>query len=232
MNFLYSSTRNFYPFLKWSIASLLEHNKVTKLYILAEDDEIPLDVSCPVEVINYSGQKYYDSRCPNMHTQWNIIPLVWTLIPELVKANKVIYLDMDTIICESLKPIWDIDLKGKWGAWCPERMGTYKPFGKPKYYNGGVGVFNLAQMRKDHTAELLVELLNREFFLYSGQDAFNKILPDDKVVDLDARYNECFCCGFTDKPAIVHYAGIGDWMNNRSMSRWEYLEEYKRKCET
>lgn len=227
MNVLYSSTRSFYPFLRWSIASLLEHNQVDKLYLLAEDDEVPLDVNCPVEVINYSGQKSFAPDCPNIHTLWNIIPLVYCLIPELVPAEKVIYLDMDTVILEDLRPLWEMDLTGKWGAWCNEAKSTYRPYGE-KYYNGGVAVMNLGQMREDRVTETLVRMLNREEFLYSGQDALNAILTEEKVEELPVRYNECFCCGYTDRPAIIHYAGYIDWWYNQSMPRWQYLEKYKR----
>lgn len=209
---------------------MLEHNKVDKLYLLAEDDDVSLSVSCPYEIVNYSGQKYYGYDCPNMQTRWNIIPLVYTLIPELVSADRIIYLDMDTVICEDLSPIWNLDLEGKWGAWCPETEGDYRPFGTDKkYYNGGVAVMNLEQMRRDHVTEMLVELLNKETYLYSGQDALNQIFTEDKVVDLPARYNECFYCGYTDKPAIIHYAGMDDWFDNNTMPRWEELANLKSK---
>ena len=227
MKVIYSSTRDYYKYLKWSMASLLEHNEVEKIYLLAEDDRVLLDISCPYEVVNYSHQKYYGSSCPNIRSPWSVIPLVYTLIPELVPEDKAMYLDMDTVICESLQPIWDLDLAGKWGAWCPERMGTYQPFGTKKYYNGGVAIFNLAQMREDHITEQLVDLLNRKYFPCSGQDALNLILSDDKVIDLDTRYNECFCCGYTSNPAIVHYAGIWDWMSNPDTPRWNYLAKYQ-----
>lgn len=231
MIFLYSSTRDFYKYLKWSIASLLDHTQVDKIILLAEDDEVALDlpVPCPVEVINYSGQKYFDESCPNLQTQWKIIPLLYILIPALVPEEKVIYLDMDTIVMEDLRPLWEIDLTGRWGAWCPELSGSYRMNGKPYYYNGGVAVMNLAQMRADRYTEKLVKLLNSQYFPYSGQDALNWIMPTDKVFNLNVRYNESFCCGYTTNPAIIHYAGYPDWMNNQRMPRAEYLEEYKRR---
>lgn len=227
MKFVYSSTRSYYPFMLWSITSLLEYNEVEKIYILAEDDTIPFDIPCQHEIINYSGQTYFTKDCPNYNSPWAYIALIYVLIPEfLKKEDKIIYLDQDTVILENLQPLWDMDLSGKWGAWCPERTGTWKPYGD-KYYNSAVSVMNLLQMRLDCFAQKCADELNKEWFRYTAQDAFNKILPQDKVVDLDTRFNESFCCGYTDNPAIIHYAGVMDWMYNKRMYRHEYLDKYR-----
>ena len=151
--------------------------------------------------------------------------LMRVCLPELIRAKKVISLDVDTIVCDSLEPIWNTDLTGKWIAWCVEYKGYYKPYG-PKYHNMGVAVMNLEQMRKENVTQLLVEELNTCKFIFPEQDAMNLEAGEEKSVDIDVRYNEAFCTGYTDNPAIIHYAGHPDWYENRSMYRWEYLARY------
>lgn len=226
MNIVYVATRKYYPFLRWSIKSLLEHNKPSCIYVLAEDDELPYEIPCKHKIINVSNQEYFKEGSPNMTTPFSYLCLMRVCIPELIKAAKVIQLDVDTVICDSLKPLWDTDLNGKWVAWCPERFGTYRPHGA-MYYNAGVAVLNLSQMRKDNATEQLVGLLNTGYYRFVDQDALNLLAVPNKTVDIDIRFNECFCCGETDNPSIVHYAGHQDWYENKTMYRWEYLAKYQ-----
>ena len=228
MNIVYCLSRSLYPYLKASIQSLLEHNEPTKIYILAEDDDIPVVIPCKHEVINVSGQQFYPKDGPNIagrHNYFTYMTMMRACIPELIRASKVICLDVDTIICDSLQPLWDISLKGKWLGWCPEYLGRWSPYGK-QYHNFGVTVMNLSQMRKDKATQTVVDLLNTQPFRFLEQDVFNLIAVPDKSVDIPVRFNECFCCGYTDNPAIVHYAGYGDWYRNHGIPRWEYAAKY------
>ena len=225
MYVLYTLTRNYYPYLKWSLKSLLEHNKPTKVFIFAEDDELPFEIPCKHQIINMSGQQFFKDSSPNINTPYTIMSMIRVCAPEILKVNKVLYLDVDTVVCDSLEPLWNTDVKGKWLAWCPERFGTWKPYGV-MYYNFGVALLNLAQMRKDKVTERIVDDLNTEYFRFNEQDAMNRIIIPDKMTEIDVRYNESFCCGVTDNPAIVHYAGHPEWYENRTIFRWEYLYKY------
>lgn len=226
MNIIYSASRNLYPYLRWSIRSLLDHNRVGMIYVLAEDDGLPFKIPCRHRIINMTGQRYFGADCPNIRTQFTPMAMLRVCTPELIKAEKVIQLDVDTIICDSLEPLWNTDLTGKWIGWCPELRGIYRPYG-PMYYNFGVAVLNLRQMRKDMATVQMVNMLNSEYLRFVDQDAMNILALPDKSVDIDIRFNESFCCGYTENPAIVHFAGYPDWYENRSMFRWEYLARYQ-----
>lgn len=225
MNVIYSLTRNLYPFLGITIKSLLEHNKDVKVYVMAEDDELPFEIPCEHEIINMSGQQYFPDTCANIRNNFTYMAMLRACTPEIIKEDKVIQLDVDTIVCDSLQPIWDIDLTDKWVAWCPEHKGIYRPYG-PIYYNFGVAVLNLEQMRKDNTVYYMVKALNAQRFNFIDQDVMNLFAVPDKTVDLDVRYNESFCCGYTSNPAIVHYAGYPDWNKNSSVPRYSYYAQY------
>lgn len=226
MNILYAATKNLYPQLQASIRSLLDHNKVTKLYIFAEDDELPFEIPCPNQIINVKGQEYFPKSSPVHKSGFTYMSAIRACAPDLIKANKVIYLDVDTIVCDSLKPLWTLDLEGKWIAWCPEYRGFWNPYRHEFYYNMGVCVMNLAQLRKDNIVETAVERLNTIPYQFPEQDLFNEIAVPEKTVTIPVRYNECFFCGFTDNPAIVHYAGFRNWATDKGLFRREYLDKY------
>ena len=225
INVVYSLTRNLYPYLKGAIRSLLDHNSDVRIYVMAEDDELPFEIPCEHYVLNMSGQTYFPPDNPNMRSHFSYMAMLRLATAELIPEDRVIQLDVDTIICDSLQPIWEIDLTGKWIAWCEEYNGSYKPFG-PKYYNFGVAVLNLQQLREDNAPAFLIRTLNVVQVPFLDQDIMNIYAVPDKTADLPVRYNESFCCGYTPNPAIVHYAGFPDWMTNRSIYRAEYLEKY------
>ena len=222
---LYTATRNYYPYLQWTITSLLEHNKVSMLYVFAEDDTIPIEITCDNRIINVSDQKYFLPTSPNINTPYSAMSLMRVCAPEIIQEDKLLYLDVDTIICDDLLPLWETDIVGKWVAWCPERCGHWKPYG-PGYCNAGILLMNLDQMRKDKVTDLIVNALNTKFYQFNEQDAMNELFPKDMTVQIDTRYNESFCCGYTDNPAIVHYAGNWNWYDSRSIYRWEYRAKY------
>lgn len=224
----YASSPTFYPLLKASITSLLEHNDVTKLYILAQEDELPFEIPCNHQVINVSYQTYFPPYGANMRNNiFTYLAMIRSCLPDLIEEDKVISLDSDLIVCDSLEPIWQIDLTGKWLAWCPEYLGNWNPWQHEHYYNFGVVVMNLAQMRKDNAVETVVNDLNTNWYGFPEQDMFNKIAVPDLSVEIPERFNECFATGQSDHPAIVHYAGYGDLRKKTKMlPRREYLEKY------
>ena len=226
MNIIYALTRNVYHKLLSSIRSLVEHNPKAKVYILCEDDAFTHELPCNATIINATGQDYFHPGGVNYYNMFSYINLLKVAYPELLKANKVIHLDIDTIICDSLEPFWKTDLKGKWFGAVPEYHGNYKPFG-PVYYNMGVAVINLRQMRQDGIVPTMVDYLNTVPQPWADQDAWNKYgIEQDKAVAVDIRYNENVMCGYTDNPAIVHYCSIPNWYENHSMDRREYLDRY------
>ena len=229
MNIVYAMTRNVYEWSVPGIRSLAEHNPKAKVYILCEDDTFPIDLPIRPVTINVSGQEWFtEKNCVNYRNQFgNYINLLKVVLPEILpKLKKVIWLDIDTIICEPLDAFWNTDVTGKWIAAAQERHGSYRPFG-PLYWNAGVMLINLDQMRKDGIVPTMVDYLRQVRQPYADQDAWMKYgIERDKIVTLDGRWNENEICGKSDRPAIVHYCGITGWWNNHQMDRHEYLERY------
>ena len=224
MNIVYALTRNYYHKLKPSITSLMEHNPKARVFIVCEDDTI--DLPYKVEVINVSDQQYFPKGSVNYNNQFTYINLLKVCYASLLPVNKVIHLDVDTIITEPLDDLWKTDVRNKWFAACPEYLGRYKPFGE-MYYNMGVALINLQQIRKDGIEQKMIEYLNAFRQPYADQDAWNVYaIEEDKAVALPIRFNECFATGSTDNPAIVHYCGYTSWYEAENIPRRSYLEKY------
>ena len=225
MNIVYGMTRNLYDKIQPSIRSVLDHNDA-KIYITAEDDKIP-NLPCECEVINVKDQTWFPTDSINAKTQFTYMVLLRCVYPTLLPIDKVISLDVDTIVCDSLLPVWDCDMTGKWMAAVPEHKGNWKPFGGI-YLNIGVALYNLKQMREDGIERKLVEMLRTRKMYFPDQDTLNYYcLAERKFKILPVRYNECFATGYTINPCVVHYAGYRDWWENKDLFRHEFLEKYR-----
>lgn len=152
LNVVYTLTNDFHKKALPSVRSLLTHNDA-KIYVVTESDTVPFDA----EVINVSEQKWFPKDGKNYGSVFTHMVLFKCVYPLLLDCDKVVHLDADTIVCDSLEPIWNIDLEGKWFGAVDEKCGPYHPFGE-HYYNAGVMVMNLKEMR-DSVPDM-VEFLN------------------------------------------------------------------------
>lgn len=229
MNIVYAMTRHVYDWILPSMRSLAKTNPTARVFVLAEDDALPFDLPMRAEIINVTGQRYFTENGINFNTPFKYINLLKVRYPSLLPVNKVIHLDIDTIICDSLKYLWDIDLSNRWFSACLEYNNHhYHPFGDA-YYNMGVAVINLEQMRNDGIERAMQDYLNTIKQPYADQDAWNKYgIEQNKVIPFDVRFNESAVTGYTDNPAIVHYCSIWDWYTRREGFRIEYLNKYRR----
>lgn len=221
MNVVYCVTNDYIEKIQPSIRSLKKFNDNVTVYVVTEQD----NADGADYTINVKDQKWFPESGVNYHNQFTHIGLLKVCYPYLIHEERVIHLDADTIINDTLEPMWETDLNGKWFAACDETLGKYKPFGE-HYWNAGVMVLNLEQLRKDDPMPRMIEYLNTVKQPWCEQDAFN-FTSAGKVVALDKRYNECFATGYTNDPAIIHYAGIGNWWNNKSMYRADYLFRFR-----
>lgn len=228
MNVAYALTRNVYEWIRPSITSLAEFNPDVRVFILCEDDEFPFELPIKAEIINISDQNYF----PNIgeHRQeafGGFINQLKVCYPSLLPVDKVIHLDIDTIICDKLDGLWETDVEGKWFAAVPESQTWYRPFGD-KYYNMGVALFNLDQLRKDKVQESMIEYLMSTNQPFADQNAWNKFAYDNnKAQVLNLRYNESRVTGMTANPAIIHYCSYPGWWVDENIPRIEYLKKYQ-----
>lgn len=222
---VYSGTRNLYPAMVTAAKSLTKNSNVEKIYFLIEDDSFPEELPSHIETINVSSQAYFPKNGANFRTHFTYMSLLRVCYTKLFpKLDKVLQLDVDTLVVDDISSLWDIDLSGKMFAAVEEYHSSYKPYG-PKYYNIGVAMFNLTQIRKERADDFSIGFLNCTTTPYIDQDAWNRFARWG--LDLPVRYNESIVTGYTEEPAIVHFAGFKDWQTSSRAPRREYLKKYR-----
>lgn len=244
---VYSASTNLYPYLPATYMSLIEHNPECKVYLFIEDDQLPYEIPENCECVNVSGQKFFGKDCANRRTAYTYLSLMRACYTELFtgeknnwgirtlpKLDKVLQMDVDTIVRESLMPLWKTDMDGKWFFMTDETLGDYRPFGKdePHYVNCGVCVFNLEQMRADGIGREAIIWLNENESRCIDQDCWNWLLKKygwDKWIPMGARYNSTFVTGQSLRDAVVHYAGEKYWYRGFDMIyRGQFMEAYSK----
>lgn len=96
---------------------------------------------------------------------------------------------------------------------------------KSYYINSGVLLLNLTLMRQQKLTNKLDNFLRDHIDLYCpDQDAIN-ICCKDKILKLDATYNNCISTGYIEEPAIRHYAGVENFYDS-CFSDKLYLKYY------
>ena len=118
-------------------------------------------------------------------------------IPDLVgdEFDRVVYIDVDTLVVSSLQPLCELDLAGK-----PFAIGydcicnKYKkmigiPFDVP-YFNAGVLMMDIAEWQRRRCTERIFEYMKnvRHDFMFGDQDYFSLVLADDAAI-LPPEYN-------------------------------------------
>lgn len=156
-------------------------------------------------------------------------------LPDLLKEDKCIYLDTDTIIMFDMQELYNISLENCYVAGV-KHPGFILSSGKyeyckeicipdmEQYINAGVLVMNLKKMRKDDVVSKFLELIPKNL-LTQDQDIINLVcygkisfLPlkynvmtkcsDWRIKDYQNLYSEEELKEAWNRPCIIHYADI------------------------
>jgi lipopolysaccharide biosynthesis glycosyltransferase len=142
-----------------------------------------------------------DERLAGLPTEGFTRKATWyrIFLPELLpEVDRVLYLDADLIVLESLAPLWDLDLSGHHLAAVtnvlepiyedrPAQLGIT---GTGAYFNAGVLLLNLDAMRRDACSAALLAFArdHAEDLLWRDQDALNVVLGSRRL-PLHPRWN-------------------------------------------
>ena len=74
----YCITRNLYQAVQPSVHSMIRKGDPDGLFILAEDDDIGMQLPDWAEVINMSRQEFFRSDGPNYHKKWTYMAMMKT----------------------------------------------------------------------------------------------------------------------------------------------------------
>jgi lipopolysaccharide biosynthesis glycosyltransferase len=165
------------------------------------------------------------------------------LLPEL---PRVLYLDADTLVADELRPLWEMPLQGKVVGAVTNSLfdemearvqRTLGMPGRDAYFNSGVLLLDLAQLRATGLGERVIALVRAGAtpLLWPDQDALNAVLWPHRLVlpprwnatsalwELPARYLSWTPAQIAEaraRPAIVHFVGPYKPLHYRNRHPW------------
>ncbi len=217
------ATRNLYKYLYPLIASICKYNFVKKIYLIIEDDKLNLPFG-NIEYINFN-KIGMDKKGENYNTGYTPMSMARNYLPNLIKEDKVLWLDCDIVVRSSLEELWDTNIEDYYCAGVKDiRIKDFHtpdiPLNYDNYINSGVTLFNLDKIRRDKKMKEMVYELNYTHFYFPDQDAINLIYKD-KILFLDNKWNTSSFTGTNDNPIIYHYAGEKkDWVYQMDNVKW------------
>jgi len=216
----YCMTRNIYEQVIPSMKSLLEHSDVDRIYLLTEDDDTGIAFPGCVTTVNVAGQQYFPRDGPNYNNGWTwMVMMRMALCHVLPDLDRILALDLDTIVREDISELWDTPIQNHYCAGVAE-SGKSRT-GAP-YINMGVVLWNLQKMR-DGKADEVIQKLNEHYYRFPEQDCFNSC-HENKIYFLSAEYNANYYTDMTRGFRIRHYAAEPGWYYDEPIVR-EYISK-------
>lgn len=229
---LVATDNNGCPWLATLIVSLgLSTNSNISLYVfqskLKKDHKEKLNITAQkvgvkIQFVEMNGD--FDWYVPD---QWPL-PALYRLMADniLSTLDKIIYLDIDTLVYKDISLLWMTDLEDNylgacWGLDIHRDLGLLDPEKKVKeYFNSGVLLMNLKKMREDHIGEKCIQFMCqfKDSLHAPDQDALNvvcagkiKPLPIcwNWYISLDRRskrvLRKIYKNYLSKEPAIIHF---------------------------
>ena len=232
MKIAFCCTKNWYIHLYTIIYALFKYNKVEKIYLFIEDDEISYLKNDKIEFINVNKiPKIIKETSPNYNTHYSKMSYVRCYFTKILKDDKILYLDVDTLVVDNIQELWELNLKdntiagvhepGEWNKY----LNTYGL--DDTYINSGVLLMDLKKIREEKLDDSMIYLLNHTKFAFPDQDIINLVCRN-RIHQLSNIYNSSETTGIVDNAKILHYIrGNKGWIKSslRSEIWFKYHEE-------
>lgn len=267
MNIAVAANRAFIKYLYVMLTSLLENNTGQKepcsIYLLSADlKEEQIEIIKRL-VETYEGNfqfiridmEKFPKELPS-NEMITVETYFRLALPDLLPPDleRVLYLDADVVVLQSLQELYETDFEGKSFVVCKEgiavtiehaaKSGLFAEARKNQnfqYFNAGVLVFNLKKLRSACDFAFFMEqaLVRKEELVFHDQDLLNYLFWNDvKYVEaekfnLAARtaYNSGYDAAWVKThTAILHYAGPKPWRHKEVRYElegfwWEYAKK-------
>ena len=267
MNIAVAANEAFVKYLYVMLMSLLENNagqsEPCRIYLLSADmKEEQIEIIKKL-VETYGGSLHFirmDMEKFPKELPSNEMITVETYfrlaLPELLpkELDRVLYLDADMVVLQSLRELYETDFEGKTFVVCKDgtavsaehvaQSGLFAELKEKEnfqYFNAGVMLFHLEKLRNTCDFAFFMEqaLAHKEELVYHDQDLLNYLFWNDvKYVDAE-RFNlaarTAYNIGYRsdwvrEHTAILHYAGPKPWRHKEvryELERfwWEYAKK-------
>ncbi len=213
MNIVCATDDNFVQHCCIMLVSLLCNNKDVDIYILTEGLTNENYKIIEEEVSNKNGRVHF---CQVDSSLIESLPLskleglnhisratyyrllIADILPK--EVERIIYLDCDIVVNDSLEELWAIDMTDKAIAASPQIGSGYEceRLGYPiedSYFNAGVTMMNLSYCRSHNITDALLRYAveNHDRLLFNDQDILNAVLHD-RLIPLLPQWNMTSAC--------------------------------------
>lgn len=188
--------RNYTTQLETTIKSILYHNRDVKIYILNQDI-MPDWFRKSRKIARMLGSDIIDVKLPEQavfqswETREYISPMTYAryFIPDYISEDKVLYLDSDLIVNQSLEPLFEIDFYEYLLAAAWDTDGVT--------FNAGVMLINNKKWRQEKLKERLIEqsivtlkeVDEGKFENFNGDQTILNQVCSNRWLELDRGYN-------------------------------------------
>lgn len=213
---IYAGTRNVYRNMETAAKSLLDHTKPEKIIFLTEDPEFPEPLPENIRCMDVSGQTFFPPDGANYHSRWTYMSLMRLALAELLPdENRVLWLDIDTVVIDDIARIFDTDLGDCCMAAVEEPARSATPF---IYYNAGVLLMDLQKMSGGLCSELIRDV-NQIPLRFPDQDIIN-LLCQTKIRKIHPVWNSCLWTGQPINSRIIHFAADRNYENRKLFQKY------------
>jgi UDP-glucose/galactose:(glucosyl)LPS alpha-1,2-glucosyl/galactosyltransferase len=232
-NVAYSTNSNLFHFLVISIYSLLKNNQGNTFIIHILHTELS---NKNILYLNKVTKKFKSKlnfylvnsiliNHINLSKQYPKEAYYRLLIPDLIHVDKLLYLDVDTIILGKIDTLFNLNLSTSPIAATKDfetitNLDRILPNKSLYYFNSGVMMLNLDLWRSENISYKVINFINNnsDFIRYADQCGLNAIIYSNWLI-LDQKFN--YQIGFykttnnknSDENIILHYTSPKDSFN-------------------
>ena len=201
---VYAGDHRVYDMMVSSVKSLLYHTQVDKIFFLTEHDPFTEPLPPVIECINVSNQDIFPVTGPNFRTWYSFMTTLRAGLTRILPSSidRVLWLDPDTIVCDDISDLWNVEIDHKYFA-AVEEVRNHNHSLKP-YFNAGVMMMNLKKFRDDGMDQKVIDAINSTPYEHLEQDALN-YLCHMHIRSLPSCYSDSFVSAPCEHPRIKHF---------------------------
>lgn len=235
LSVVYSSDNNYAQHVGVSMISLFQNNKSfdnISVYLIenniSPDNKKNLEFICKKynRIINFIDINEFSDRLKlNMRNPISINAYARLFLSSVLEksVDKVIYLDCDSIINDSLSELWNKDISNYYVAGVCDTVGTNTKLRinidlNSAYINSGMLLINLEKWREENIEEKFVEFIdayNGQVF-HHDQGTINGVL-NEKVLLLHPKYNSMTPFFTMSRDEIMQYYMLKDYYSEEEL---------------
>lgn len=231
VNLFFACDDGYIPFLAVTLTSIKENKASDRIYdvkilntgICVEYKKRLTDAladdSFKIEFVDISASVATISDKLHTRDYYSKTTYFRLFIPELYpNIDKALYLDCDVVLCADVAELFDIELKDNLvGAisdgfvkcvsrlhdYVTERIGVHKPV---DYFNAGVLLMNLKEMRESNFGDRFIDLLGKITFDVAQDQDYLNVLCNGRRVTVGTEWNAMpGFCSDTDEKKLIHF---------------------------